>query len=197
MPLTIIRVGQLCGSQQRGVWNATEAWPLVLSAGARVTGSLPGLKNEPLSWLPVDVAARGVLELAFFVEKKGTPLHAGSKVQKTPVFHVANTHGDPSWGEMVAWLMEEEEHRQGMRVVTPDNWLRELEEALESGQEHPARALVHLWKKNFSSTEHEHRDGGMTIDTRRAEEASEMIRRVRPLDREAVVKMWRWIVRNV
>ncbi|KAJ4420820.1 putative NRPS-like protein biosynthetic cluster [Gnomoniopsis sp. IMI 355080] len=195
-PIMIIRVGQLCGSQQRGVWNATEAWPLLLSAAARITGSLPGLENEPLSWLPVDVAARGVLELAFLVEEKWTASR-GSKVQKTPVYHVVNSHRDPSWGDMVAWLVGEEENQQELRVVTPETWLRQLEDALESGEEHPAGALVHMWKKSFSSTEHDDRDGGMTFDTRRAEEASDVMRGVRPLDQEGMVKMWRWIVKNV
>lgn len=195
-PIMIIRVGQLCGSQQRGVWNATEAWPLLLSAAARVTGSLPKLKSESLSWLPVDVAARGVLELAFAVEEQGTAVRGASKLQKTPVYHVANSHRDPNWSDMAAWLAEEEEHQKGLRVLAPEAWLRELEDALESGQEHPARALLHLWKKSFLSTEHE--DGvGVIFDTRRAEGVSEAMRGLRPLERDGVVRMWQWIKRNV
>lgn len=194
-PIIIIRVGQLCGSQQRGVWNATEAWPLLLSASSRVTGNLPALKGEPLAWLPVDVAASAVLELAFFVEEKGSTARSGLKVQKTPVYHVANSYQSPSWGDMVEWLVAEEEQK-GMKTVTPEAWLHELESALESGKQHPARALVHVWKKNFASIDRE--DGvGVVADTRRAEAASEVMKGVRPLERDAVVRMWQWIKRNV
>lgn len=195
-PIMIVRVGQLCGNQQRGVWNATEAWPLLFSAASRVTGSLPALKGEPLAWLPVDIAARAVLELAFFVEENRPVARGGGlKVQKTPVFHVANTLQTPTWSNMVEWLVAEEEQK-GMRTVTPEAWLHELESALESGQQHPARALMHVWKMNFTSVDRE--DGvGVVSDTRRAEAASDVMKAVRPLERDAVVRMWQWTKRNV
>lgn len=204
-PIMIVRVGQLCGSQQRGVWNATEAWPLLLSAAARVTGSLPTLESEPLAWLPVDVAAHAVLELAFLMgaNTAGNNARGGLKAQKTPVYHVANPYQDPRWGDMVEWLLAEEEDEEGkgqkLREVAPDAWLQELEEAFEKGQDHPARALVHLWRRRFSVAVGElERDGtGTVFDTRRAERASEVMRGVRPLEREEVVRMWRWIGKNV
>ena len=38
----ILRIGQLCGDTEAGIWNATEAWPLML-ASVSVTGALPDL----------------------------------------------------------------------------------------------------------------------------------------------------------
>ena len=38
----ILRIGQLCGDTQGGIWNVTEAWPLMLSS-VKVTGALPRL----------------------------------------------------------------------------------------------------------------------------------------------------------
>lgn len=59
--ISISRVGQLSGASDTGVWNASEAYPLMLSS-VKATGVLPDLKGEVLSWLPVDVAARAFVE---------------------------------------------------------------------------------------------------------------------------------------
>lgn len=59
----MLRIGQLCGDRESGVWNATEAWPLMLASG-RVAGCLPGLEGEALGWLAVDLAAEAVAEVA-------------------------------------------------------------------------------------------------------------------------------------
>lgn len=39
-PVTIARVGQLCGDTMHGIWNETEAWPLLVRTANEV-GSLP------------------------------------------------------------------------------------------------------------------------------------------------------------
>lgn len=199
IPVVVVRVGQLCGNA-RGVWNAAEAWPLLLSA-ARATGSLPDLKGEALAWLPVDVAAQAVLEIAFGVSAE----RPGSRMPKTPVFHVANPYQDPRWGDMVSWLVEEAASKQeknadahgglaGLRVVAPDVWLQELEALLER-RDHPARALLHVWQRTFSAGERE--EVGVVFDTQRAEAASAAMRAMRPLERDGVLRMWEWIGRHV
>lgn len=40
----MLRIGQLCGDTKGGVWNETEAWPLMF-ASANTVGCLPEL-NE-------------------------------------------------------------------------------------------------------------------------------------------------------
>ncbi|KAF4544629.1 L-aminoadipate-semialdehyde dehydrogenase protein [Lasiodiplodia theobromae] len=64
----VLRVGQLCGDTAHGVWNTAEAIPTTVRAALTV-GALPVVENEDgdeeLAWLPVDVAARAVVELAF------------------------------------------------------------------------------------------------------------------------------------
>lgn len=58
----VFRVGQLSGDSVRGVWNASEAWPMMLST-AKVIGALPDLgEQEKLDWLPVDVAAQAIVQ---------------------------------------------------------------------------------------------------------------------------------------
>ncbi|PWN34527.1 acetyl-CoA synthetase-like protein, partial [Meira miltonrushii] len=58
----VARVGQLCGDSQNGIWNETEAWPLLVRTANEV-GCLP--KSGPdLDWLRVDVAANAIVELS-------------------------------------------------------------------------------------------------------------------------------------
>ena len=59
--ISVVRVGQLAGDSSSGIWNTKEAWPMMLST-AKLIHCLPDLGDEPLDWLPVDVAAQAFLE---------------------------------------------------------------------------------------------------------------------------------------
>ncbi|KAM5373929.1 hypothetical protein ACJZ2D_006758 [Fusarium nematophilum] len=87
---SVVRVGQLC-SNNAGIWNATEAYPLLLST-AKVASCLPDIPPEALSWLPVDVAAQAVLEVAYTTKSDGKCSHLEPT---TPVYHVLNPHNSP------------------------------------------------------------------------------------------------------
>ena len=58
----VLRVGQIVGDTQHGIWNATEAIPLQLQTALTV-GCLPRLPETP-SWLPVDVVAQAVMDIS-------------------------------------------------------------------------------------------------------------------------------------
>lgn len=203
-----MRVGQLCGNS-RGVWNTTEAYPIMLSS-SKITGCLPDLVDEPLSWLPVNVAARAVLDLSFQTHK--TTLGRRTRYNKMPVYHVCNTHIEPTWTDMVGWLANEAPMVPDMngadgthginevavsganiRIVSPQDWLRRLEAALEH-HNHPARSLLHVWQSAYSKD----LEGlGTVFDTKRALVASPTMRAVKPLSKEDVLRMWMWIQSSV
>lgn len=210
-PIIIIRVGQLCGNSRTGAWNATEAYPIMLSS-ARISGCLPDLRNEALSWLPVDTAARSVLEIATSPPDPPEPPRAPGQrysqsrsqhLHKTPVYHVVNPHQEPEWGDMLGWICGGDSGDQNghaeVSVVPAPEWIDRLERALET-QDHPARALLHLWKAAYGG-----RRGSLGVGegsaarfaTRRTERVSDTMREVRPLGREDVLRMWRWIEGNV
>ncbi|KAF3765635.1 hypothetical protein M406DRAFT_36648, partial [Cryphonectria parasitica EP155] len=197
-PIVIIRVGQLCGNKH-GVWNMTEAYPIMLSS-AKITNCLPDLGEEPLSWLPADVAARAVLDISFNEALDG-PAHGSKYHQRTPVYHVLNPHQGPMWSEMVGWIADEMStdnvtgaHK--IQIVSPQTWLHQLETALEHGN-HPARSLLHLWKSMYAHSDDHHESLSVVFDVKRAEAASEVMRRVQPLEKEAVMSMWAWIEKNI
>ncbi|KAK2002086.1 male sterility protein [Colletotrichum falcatum] len=58
----VLRIGQIVADTRHGVWNATEAIPLMLQTAVTV-GALPRLRETP-SWLPVDTVARAVVDIS-------------------------------------------------------------------------------------------------------------------------------------
>lgn len=62
MAARTLRVGQIVADTKYGVWNATEAIPLMLQA-AVTFGAIPSLEESPL-WLPVDTVAKTISEIS-------------------------------------------------------------------------------------------------------------------------------------
>lgn len=58
----VLRIGQVIGDTVHGIWNATEAIPLMLQAALTI-GAVPKLDENPL-WLPVDTVAAGVCDIS-------------------------------------------------------------------------------------------------------------------------------------
>lgn len=59
----VLRIGQIAGDTTHGIWNPNEAITMMLKSAATI-GSLPML-DEWCSWLPVDAAAKTILDIAF------------------------------------------------------------------------------------------------------------------------------------
>ncbi|KAF5724834.1 nonribosomal peptide synthetase [Fusarium mundagurra] len=181
-PASVVRVGQLC-SNETGVWNTTEAYPLLLST-SKITGCLPDLLNEVLNWLPVEQAAQAVVEIAF----------TNSQGPETPVYHVLNPHTTPSWKDMLDWLATSNEGPE-FEIVSSSEWLERLEKALsDDSASHPSQALLGLWKRSYAkdkengsaSEGHE----SSPFDVAQAQKVSASIRDVKPLTRERLIKTW-------
>ena len=62
IPVRVLRIGQIVADTIHGVWNATEAIPLMMQSAITI-GALPKIRENPL-WLPVDVVARGIVEIS-------------------------------------------------------------------------------------------------------------------------------------
>ncbi|OTB13601.1 hypothetical protein K445DRAFT_13648 [Daldinia sp. EC12] len=189
--ISIIRVGQLCGNES-GVWNMTEAYPLLLST-AGLIGCLPDLPDEVLNWLPVDQAARIVSDIVLEDNCPKLSAHAD-----TPVYHVLNFHGSPSWNQLMGWISAIPGH-SSFNVVSSEEWLERLE--LEFGKtqaDHPAQALVGLWKQRYSSAV----DGSKAssppnFDVTSSLRSFRSMRDMEPLSRDRILRMWEWIEANM
>lgn len=178
--VAVVRVGQLTGDSTTGVWNTKEAWPMMLST-ARLIHCLPDLGEEPLDWLPVDIAAKAFLEAADTLQGNVS----------MPVYHVLNPHQTPTWRQMLAWLQK----RENLQVVTPKEWVERLEGSADSN--HSALKLLGLWKESYGSESAES-DTRRQFSTTETRKSVSVLREVRPLDEEYIVeKMWYWVQQNV
>ncbi|KAL8714282.1 MAG: hypothetical protein Q9225_006604, partial [Loekoesia sp. 1 TL-2023] len=124
--IAVLRIGQLCGDTETGIWNMSEAYPLMLST-APALNALPDLGQMPLDWMPVERAAGSVLEVAESLlagadngEEKG-----GDK--EIPVFHILNPHNTPTWRDLVKIVQRLSPEMQ-IEVLPPREWLGRLEE---------------------------------------------------------------------
>ncbi|CAZ82948.1 unnamed protein product [Tuber melanosporum] len=129
--VSIIRIGQLSGSTSNGAWSQDAGWPMVIGTLGEI-GCLPDFELK-LSWLPVDLAARGVLDIAVRGDRVDTIPHE-------PVFNLGNTNLSTSWSDVLVWL---EKAGARFKRVTPTHWLEEIEK-LEPGAR--SRKIYPLWK---------------------------------------------------
>lgn len=58
----VLRIGQVIADTRHGIWNATEAIPLMIQA-AKTIGAVATLDENPL-WLPVDIVASALTEIS-------------------------------------------------------------------------------------------------------------------------------------
>ncbi|CAG9989397.1 unnamed protein product [Clonostachys byssicola] len=201
--MSIIRVGQLCGNQS-GIWNKSEAYPLMLSTESLV-GCLPHLEDQPLDWLPVDIAADAVLEIALGAHAKMSKCHfqQSSLPTKPLVYHVLNPFKDPDWSQLLSWVSDD--LGQGsLEVVPPSEWVTRLEDTLaQTNGHHPSHVLVGLWKgslapKEVACSAGKIRPGSVqSYEMTRAKERVPTLRHLEPLDKERVLKIWAWVRGNI
>jgi thioester reductase-like protein len=178
----VVRVGQLAGDSNSGVWNTKEAWPMMLST-ARLINCLPDLRNEPLDWLPVDVAAKAFLETT-------TDTGNGSGSEEMPVYHVLNPHREPTWSQMLQWL----QNKEHFDIISSKQWVERLEACQDA--DHSALKLLGLWKEAYGSGEEE-AGPRPRFSMTKTRESVPSLREVKALDEEYVRRIWEWTQQNV
>ncbi|GAC71823.1 non-ribosomal peptide synthetase [Moesziomyces antarcticus T-34] len=125
-----VRIGQLCSDTAHGVWNQSEAWPILIQISQAV-GCFPAL-NERLDWIPTDVAAQTVLDIA---------LSASDKVYNVAQPTTASQHDAAGWNELYQWLAED----LHLELVQPLAWLEAVRRS-----DCDSRGLLALWERNFA-----------------------------------------------
>ena len=190
----VLRIGQLCGDTESGIWNVTEAWPLMLSS-VKVTGSLPDLKGEKLSWLPVDIAAMAVVEIALdgTTHRYGT-LEGANK--NTPVYHLLNPSTQTTWSDLLRWIQQ---LSPDITIVPAAQWVHRLENLTGEDAKHPARKLVGLWRDAYCREDIEAGDGkgDVVFEMDQTKKVVSAMRDVGPVTEEMVGKIWEWVGREM
>ncbi|KAK7921707.1 hypothetical protein PG985_009729 [Apiospora marii] len=211
--VSIIRVGQLFANHL-GIWNETEAYPLMLST-ASFTGCLPDLGDAPLNWLPVELAAQAVIEIALgrggetkpHLPNGSSESGEGNHDDGIPVYHVLNPHREPTWHEMLKIISEggsgdgqQQQEGTPFETVPPSVWVKKLETSLSRGTSgHSSQGLLDLWKGKYANSNAElatPKKSGPVFDLSRTEAASGTIRDVQPLDKARILRMWTWLQKS-
>ena len=145
-----LRIGQVSGHSKRGLWNDSEAIPLMIRS-ALTLQALPEL-DTTCSWLPVDKLACSMLEIAKAcavnsLEPRERDPVTGQLIADT-VYNLTNSRTF-SWSDMLGAL-----RGSGFRfeTVSFDRWLDLMRDSEARGEEavNPAVKLVEHYQSMYS-----------------------------------------------
>ncbi|KAJ6496764.1 L-aminoadipate-semialdehyde dehydrogenase [Mycena vulgaris] len=136
VPVGVLRIGQMVGDSVTGVWNETEAWPLMFK-GANTFGALPTTDEHP-SWLPVDYAGKGIAEVVL----------APHPVNSAVVYHIVNPNVTASWDDMLVALKS-----AGLKFETVGRkeWVERLAKSDSDGVKNPTIKLLPFFQMRYSN----------------------------------------------
>ncbi|CZR47386.1 uncharacterized protein FPRO_08760 [Fusarium proliferatum ET1] len=161
LPVAIVRIGQIVGDTINGVWNTSEAVPLMIRS-AQTIGALPTLQ-ERVRWLPVDDVAQIVIEI-------------GSSdaivANEASVFNIVNPH-TLKWTEDLLPLLNQ--NGLAFQAVPPSEWLKRLEESALDPKGNPPRKLLEYFRRQCQHQGSDDREW----ETSRAEKCSPTFNRSR------------------
>ncbi|KNG85006.1 NRPS-like enzyme [Aspergillus nomiae NRRL 13137] len=170
----VLRIGQVIGDQDHGVWNATEAIPLMLQAATTI-GALPKLDESPL-WLPVDTVAGTVIDISLSST-------AVSKPDTELVFNIVSHHPFHWTRDLLPYVrdagLEFEELEQR-------DWIQRLRTSNPDPVANPPIKLVDFFASKYDTDKPRRL---FNWHTERAREVSTTLADARPLDQELVRKM--------
>ena len=180
--IAVLRIGQLCGDTENGIWNASEAWPLMLSS-VTVLKALPDL-HESLNWLPVDVAAKAVIEIAL----NETDKLPGTSEENIPVYHILNPSTEATWSDLLTWMKK---LSPDFSIISPAAWVGRLKD-LPKG--HASTKLLGLWTEAYSEDKNSKGPkDDVVFDMEKTKEVTTVMSNVEPISKAQFTKMWRWI----
>lgn len=180
----ILRIGQIVGDGKAGLWNDTEAIPLIIRS-ALTLKALPAL-DETESWLPVDTLATTILDLAGI--STGTIPVSDSDTDL--VYNLENPHTFSWTGSLLPELQ-----RSGLEfsTVPVPQWLQKLKEYEKNGGgpgRNPAVKLIN----HFESMYGKGKTGDVGFEIKTAEKHSSALRETSRLIEDGYirkfVKVW-------
>ena len=179
--VNILRIGQLTGDTEDGIWNISEAWPLMMST-LDVLDCLPQIE-QTLNWLPLDITGAAVVQIA---------LQSAKKDDQYRVYHLVNNSSETTWSDLLIWT--EEFVSKPFDIVPPTVWLDKLE---NYPKKHPAKNLIGLWRNA-----HGNEDGKIELVAPRSEmvfsiseahKESIAMQNLVALDKPLMNKIWSWL----
>ncbi|KAI4858800.1 hypothetical protein F4820DRAFT_462977 [Hypoxylon rubiginosum] len=174
----------VAGDTRYGMWNPTETIPIMVQS-AITTGTLP-ITEGPLDthfWLPVDLAAASIVELAL---QKSEGKSEGS----ASVFHVSNATPVQWSSEFLPAL-----RRHGMlfEAVPATDWLCLLEKLNLPVEDNPAYRLLEWFKRKYQpKVDSEAQDNNLEMDLTNSRRCSSILRSGVRISDELIGKFLRY-----
>lgn len=164
----VLRIGQVIGDTAHGIWNPTEAIPLMLQC-AKTIGALPALDESPL-WLPVDTVAGTVVDISF-------------SDQPGDVFNIVSPHPFHWTRDLLPYL-----RAAGLEfeVLEQRAWVARLRRSNPDPALNPPIKLVEFFASKYDTDEPQR---VQNWHTEKARGVSRTLAESRPLSRELVGKM--------
>lgn len=171
----VLRIGQVIGDTQHGIWNTTEAIPLILQSAVTI-GALPRL-DDWHRWLPVDVVAEIVIETTL-------------STRSTGVLNVVNQHA-LHWTRDLLPLLRS----AGLQFTDLEQreWLRQLRASNPDPAANPPIKLIEFFASKYDTDAPRRSFKWHTDEARRCSRA---LADAGPLDQELVDKMVGYFRRN-
>lgn len=161
-----LRIGQVSGHSKKGLWNDSEALPLLIRS-ALTLKALPDL-NHTCSWIPVDKLASTIVEIAQTCTRPSltsSSPHSESSQDENHISSLipeklANGHNDSlynvcnsrefTWSAMLSTLKQ---NGFQFEIVSFEKWIRALRESEERGEEHinPAVKLIDHYEAMYGA----------------------------------------------
>ncbi|KAI9730859.1 MAG: putative NRPS-like protein biosynthetic cluster [Cirrosporium novae-zelandiae] len=172
----IFRIGQIVGDGTAGLWNDTEAIPLMIRTAVTL-GCLPMLDENP-SWLPVDVLATSILELACISSSSSSPPNNNKETPTPSHSHFPQIYNltNPtcfSWTHDLLPAL----HAAGLKFtpVSQHEWISRLRSGPQDPTVNPPIKLLDFFVQKYEIEEPGRRKG-LVFETGMAERESGALR---------------------
>jgi thioester reductase-like protein len=177
----ILRVGQIVGDTEYGMWNAIEATPLCIQSATTI-GALPVIENgdEELQWIPVDTTAETIVDLSLLDRLEDEHFPA-----RNAVLHV-NHPKVLYWNRDVLPALK----KAGLKfeAVFQREWVKRLEASEQDPAKNPPIKLVDFYNKKYGSG----KGSEIYIETTEACKFSPSLREAKAVDDELVKRFLRY-----
>ncbi|KAF2116461.1 hypothetical protein BDV96DRAFT_574148 [Lophiotrema nucula] len=162
MTAKVLRIGQIVGDTEKGIWNNTEAIPLMIQS-AKTVGALPALDETP-SWLPVDIVAKIVIDISTI--RSSSPPSTELQDSST-VFHIQNPRLFDWTQDLLPALRS-----AGLQfeTVSQSEWVRRLRESNSDPVQNPTVKLLDFFAEKYDNEKPGRK--GLVFETRKTEAAS-------------------------
>lgn len=156
----VLRAGQLVGDSVHGMWNPTEAIPLMLQTAVTL-GVLPLLDESP-SWLPMDIVAGVCIELS--------GIDASNRGSPGGVYHVQNPTTFSWNADLIPALSS---LGLDFTAVPQREWVARLRDGEQDPEKNPAVKLLDFYAGKYDND----RPGrkGLEFDMRLTRERSPLL----------------------